>query len=97
MNNYEGAMKKTLVIVSVGMLLALAGSVPGATVYVSLESTNPVVPYGTWETAARNIQQAVDAARAGDTVLVTNGVYAVGTRGLYPASLYLRQGHLSVQ
>jgi hypothetical protein len=51
------------------------------TLYVSLQSTTPVSPYSTWATAATNIQHAVDAAKAGDTVLVTNGVYAVGNRG----------------
>jgi len=60
---------------------AMAGfSLSAATLCVSFESTHPVAPYATWETAATNIQDAVDAADAGDTVLVTNGVYAVGGR-----------------
>jgi len=59
----------------------LASSLSAATRYVSLDSPNPTPPYATWETAARVIQDAVDTAKAGDTVLVTNGVYAVGERG----------------
>ena len=49
-----------------------------ATRLVSRESTNPGPPYATWANAATNIQDAVDAAKDGDTVRVTNGVYAVG-------------------
>ena len=59
-----------------GSILVLAvANLSAATLYVSLESTNPTPPYATWATAATNIQDAVDWAAAGDEVVVTNGVY----------------------
>ncbi len=47
--------------------------------YVSPDGAS-VWPYTTWGNAATTIQDAVDAAFEGDTVLVTNGTYRAGGR-----------------
>jgi hypothetical protein len=49
---------------------------------VDVASINPIAPYSSWATAAKNIQDAIDIASAGDIVLVTNGVYAVGGKAI---------------
>jgi nitrous oxidase accessory protein NosD len=60
------------------LLLATTATALAAVHYVDQNSTNATPPYTNWSTAATNIQVAVDAAVAGDEIVVTNGTYAGG-------------------
>jgi hypothetical protein len=60
----------------------VCSSILAATNYVWQDSPAPKAPFGTWATAAHTIQEAVDAASAGNLILVTNGVYATGGRAV---------------
>jgi hypothetical protein len=65
------------------LLLATTSSALATVRYVNVNCANPTPPYTNWVTAATDIQSAVDAAAAGDQVVVTNGIY-IGGSGLDP-------------
>jgi hypothetical protein len=67
-------MKNYISLTVTSVMLALSNLSAG-TLFVCPESTNPAPPFRNWATAATNIQQAVNAAAAGDDVVVTNGTY----------------------
>jgi len=67
--------------------IALAvSSAPAAVRYVNVNNAGPSSPYITWETAAINIQDAVDVAVDGDEIAVTNGIYQAGEK-IWPPGL----------
>ncbi len=55
--------------------------------YVRTNSPAPLAPYISWIHAATNIQDAINAAKSGDTVLVGPGVYRSGGRVASGAAL----------
>src|SRR5580765_7383278 len=75
-------MKQPLVRL-IGLLgLFLAMVVHGNTLYVDLNSSIPTPPYSDWNTAATNIQDAIDASTDGDQIWVTNGLYQTGGKAM---------------
>lgn len=69
-------------------ILFLAAQAQAATLYVSPGGSHST-PFSTWEAAATNIQSAIDAASAGDTVRVAPGTY--------PAEVTINKNSLTVQ
>ncbi len=80
--NYELTRKmnkitKTIIIIT--FLLSISLKIFAATNYVS-KTGGHVFPFISWADAATNIQAAVDAAGAGDMVLVDDGTYYLSSQ-----------------
>ena len=75
-------MKTRINLIIASMVLAAGCRGFAAVHYVDLNSPSPSPPYTNWATAATVIQDAVDAAAAGDEIVGTNGTYATGGRAL---------------
>jgi hypothetical protein len=73
-------MKILFKLFAAGTFFATTASALADVHYVDVNGTDATPPYSSWATAATNIQDAVDAAVAGDEIVVTNGIYATGGR-----------------
>src|SRR5882672_6225294 len=81
---------QTTIGVFITLLVTGAHELAAATLYVSQTSPNPAPPYATWETAAHTVQEAVDAASDGDTVLVAEGEYRLAAQISIAKAIVLR-------
>jgi parallel beta-helix repeat protein len=78
--DFDGNPRVVFDVVDMGMY-----EFDGAARYVSFGNPTPAAPYHSWETAATNIQDAIDIASPGDTVYVYKGVYDTGGRAMVGA------------
>src|SRR5215467_303136 len=69
--------RRTIYTLTLVAAVTFALQSSAATHYVSQTSPSPTPPYLSPQTAAHNIQDAVDVATDGDTVLVAPGDYGV--------------------
>ncbi len=74
-NDYAGNQRILTTIVDMG---AYEGGTPTPR-YVKISNSTPTPPYTTWQHAATNIQDAINAAYKTDTIFISNGVYHINS------------------
>ena len=67
------------------IFIVLATCAGATTYFVNVSNAVPTAPYTNWQMAATDIQSAIDASSDGDSILVTNGLYAAGGQVVYGA------------
>lgn len=70
--------------------LALSNSTIANTYYVDLHNVTPLKPYTSRNTAATNIQDAVDQTKAADTVLIADGTYLLNREITVAANVLIK-------
>ncbi len=75
--DFEGNKRIIQTIVDMGCYEFIPET-PGTPVHYASTTGGNIQPYTNWTTAANNIQSAINAAQAGDTVIVRAGVYDKG-------------------
>lgn len=68
---------KTVRLMMVGVVAMMAGVAAAGNTYCVWTNGTPAPPYDNWSNCFTNIQDAVNYASNGDTVLVSNGLYMV--------------------
>jgi len=76
--------------VVMGLLFLAAGTRLVADIHYVSPSGDNISPYTSWATAARLVSNAVSVAGAGDTVLVSNGLYFVSSEILLKQDVTLQ-------
>src|ERR1700744_6528170 len=77
---YKRLMKTTPLHIAILLALFSSVCVRGTDYFVDLNNSNPQPPFSNWNTAATNIQDAIDASLDGDGIWVTTGVYQTGCK-----------------